>query len=219
MNAEIAGDTRFDRVLEISASTPELSLIDIFAKNNVLMVAGSTWPQDEKLVFELSISSIASAYKFIIAPHDIAQVRISQLIKLFGSKAVLFSNLSEENARISRVLIMDNIGLLASLYRYGQMAFIGGGFGKGVHNILEAAVFGIPVFFGPKHEKSREALQLKELNCAFSIKTSADLKAGFLKFDERASLRDQIKLDISAYFRRESGSTGKILEKMKDFGF
>ena len=218
-NAEKAGDTRFDRVLEIASFPSNLSLIEKFVFGKNILVAGSTWPQDEKLLFSLFANLEGNANKFIIAPHEISEEHISELLNSYGSEAIRYSELTEGNASLSRVLIIDNIGLLASLYNYGSMAFVGGGFGKGVHNVLEAAVYGIPVFFGPVHQKSREAKSLVQLDCAYSIETSDQLIKCFLKLEKNSILTKQIHIDISEYFERESGATKKIFEKMKVLGF
>ena len=197
MNAEMAGDTRFDRVLEIASSSSSLPLLEKFASGNNVLVAGSTWPQDEKLILSL-FSSLddRSAYKFIIAPHEISEEHIAQLIGSFGFGSIRYSELAEGNATSSKVLIIDNIGLLASLYQYGNMAYVGGGFGKGVHNVLEAAVFGIPVFFGPEHKKSREAKDLTEMGGAFSVESPDQFIQGFLKLD-----KNKLSLQFSSFTR------------------
>ncbi len=183
----VSGDTRFDRVAAIAATVKEFPLVKRFCGGEPVFLAGSTWPQDEELILQL-VEKLGDRVKFIIAPHEVGRERLEGLKFAVPSSqfavrssqsepgtgnhkpgTVLFSVLTEENATSARVLIVDGIGYLAHLYQYATIAYIGGGFGAGIHNVLEAATFGKPVIFGPKYHKFREAAELIKAGGAFCI--------------------------------------------------
>lgn len=168
------GDTRFDRVKQIATEARHLEKIEAFLGKNPAIVCGSTWPPDEEILLNYSNTS-ASPYKWIFAPHEIGENHIRSILGKCQRKAVRYT---DEQADLSgaEVLIIDCIGLLSSVYRYGKIAYIGGGFGVGIHNTLEAAVYGLPVVFGPKYRKFQEAVSLTENGGAFSIKNEEELK-------------------------------------------
>jgi len=215
---DVSGDTRFDRVLEIAEARPEMPFMEEFIGNASILVAGSTWPEDENYLFSLFQNPMAEPYKWIIAPHEISEMRMTHLLKKWGPKAVRLSSLSIENAHDAKVLLVDNIGQLAYLYAFGKMAYVGGGFGKGVHNVLEAAVYGIPVFFGPNHLKSREALALKEKACAFSFANTEAFLSAFDSINGHPDVQNQMKAALKVYFQDESGATLQIFQKMQEMG-
>jgi len=175
-NVTLAGDTRFDRVLQIAAATREIPIAARFKGDNVCVVAGSTWPGDESLLIRY-INSCDETVKFIIAPHEIHEEHIRKIIQQCEKSFVRYSEATETSVQDKQVLIVDNIGLLSSLYRYGDVAYIGGGFGKGIHNILEAATFGLPVIFGPNYAKFNEAIELKGLGGAVSVTAMDELQS------------------------------------------
>ena len=180
----VSGDTRFDRVAAIAADAKPFPLVEKFAAGCPVFVAGSTWPADEELILKL-IEEVGDRVKFIIAPHEVGVERVDALRdKIPNSKfqianpepgTILFSELTPENAASANVLIVNGIGYLSHLYQYATIAYIGGGFGAGIHNILEAAAFGKPVIFGPNYEKFKEANELIEKGGAFSISNSRQL--------------------------------------------
>jgi 3-deoxy-D-manno-octulosonic-acid transferase len=173
-NVVIAGDTRFDRVKTISQTPREIPVIERFKNNSLLVVAGSTWPEDEELLLELFNHTKKNSVdiKIIIAPHEVSQERIGDLVQYFGAhNAVKYSAINETTGHFP-IIIIDNMGMLSSLYQYATICYIGGGFGKGIHNILEAAVYGKPVFFGPNFYKFMEAVELIQNGGAFSVKTN-----------------------------------------------
>jgi 3-deoxy-D-manno-octulosonic-acid transferase len=181
----LAGDTRFDRVYE-NAQTPKvLTEIESFCGQSPVIIAGSTWLPDEKIL--IALTTKYPYWKFIIAPHEIGEDHIHQIEQLFP-KAIRFSAIGKDN-NPSSILIIDNIGMLSSLYQYGRLAYIGGGFGVGIHNTLEAAAFGLPVIFGPIYNKFQEAKDLINIGAAKSITTADELTAAFETFkdDENAS--------------------------------
>ena len=163
-NVSVSGDTRYDRVSAIAKNKKDLPLAEKFKDNHKLLIAGSTWPDDEKIL-KACLSVLPDDWKLIIAPHEIDEAHIQSIQSLFINENVLYSSLiKNENSFDKKVLIIDNIGLLSSLFAYGEIAFIGGGFQKGgIHNVLEPAVFGFPVIFGPVFEKFVEAKKLAEL--------------------------------------------------------
>ena len=206
----VSGDTRFDRVTENAKNKKKLKEIEAFCGSSKVLVAGSTWPADEEL-----LNTIIESYpnwKFISAPHEIAEANLQRLEEQLLGKTIRYSNLEVHKLTLPQVLIIDNIGLLSSLYAYGTIAYIGGGFGKGIHNTLEAAAFGLPVIFGPKYQKFQEAKDLIELNAGFSISNQAELNDCFklLQSDTHKEAGKQAK----AYVDEHTGATAQILEKI-----
>jgi len=167
-NISVAGDTRFDRVLSISGNVQQVKNLDLFRRNSFIIVAGSTWPEDDKYLLG-HINLNLEGIKYILVPHEIHDAHISWLERNISRKVTRFSEMNENNASETEVLIVDAVGYLSSLYQYAGIAYIGGGFGKGIHNTLEAATFGIPVIFGPNYLKFREAKDLITEGAAFSI--------------------------------------------------
>ena len=180
--ASVAGDTRFDRVHAIVRSRSEIPLASAFSQGSFTIVAGSTWPADEELLARF-VREAGHRVKLIIAPHEIGEDRIGGLETRFGNRAIRYSNAGPSvpsgpsGLSGTTVLIIDNIGLLSSLYHYGDIAYIGGGFGKGIHNVLEACTYGIPVIFGPNYRKFREARELTGLGAAFPVNNYDDFDA------------------------------------------
>ena len=175
-NCTVAGDTRFDSVIANTQKTVSIPLIEEFSKNKTTIICGSTWPRDEALLAKYIKEN--PNYNYIIAPHEI--LRISVLQK--QTNALLFSKSDNTNINNSNVLIIDSIGILSNVYKYGDLAYIGGGFGSGIHNILEAATFGLPLVFGPNYQKFKEANELIELGGAKSISNYSELEITILSF-------------------------------------
>lgn len=175
-NVSISGDTRFDRVIEIAQSGEPLAFIEKFCGDYPVIVAGSTWPEDEE---ELDhFANTHPKIKFIIAPHEIGSVHLQEVKKLF-THSVLYSEFIKEGVEPddANVLIIDNIGMLSRLYKYATITYVGGGFGdEGVHNVIEAAVYGKPVIIGPVYENFVEAAELVDCGGAFSIDNALALE-------------------------------------------
>jgi 3-deoxy-D-manno-octulosonic-acid transferase len=175
---QLAGDTRFDRVLQICSSPKQLKDIEEFAKDNFVIIAGSSWQKDEELLVQsyLSLNDKHPKVKLIIAPHEIDANNIER-IKVLLSKNKIDFHLYSKNLTTYHhsVLVIDTIGFLSSVYQYGSVAFIGGGFDNGIHNILEPTVFGLPVLFGPNYKKFNEAFDVINLKAGFVIDNSNDL--------------------------------------------
>ncbi len=212
-NVTVSGDTRFDRVYANSIQAREIRFITEFKSDKPLFIAGSTWPQDEKVLLPL-IESYKGKMKFIIVPHEIDLGAIQRFCKHLQVSSVLYSQLNEQTSNAD-VLVIDNIGMLSALYRYADFAYIGGGFGSGIHNTLEAAVFGIPVFFGPKYKKFREAVQLTELQVAYPVNSSKELitKLEALIANDRA--KEEINVKSRRFMDTSRGATEVILSYLK----
>lgn len=213
-NVIVAGDTRFDRVVEVAKDSKDILLAKRFSEGQKVIVAGSTWADDERALAG-ALRSIGSGMKLIIAPHEVNASRISEINNTFSGFNVLPFSMAGESTLLScDVLLIDNIGLLSSLFRYGTMAYIGGGFGKGIHNTLEAAVYGIPVIFGPNHSKFIEAKELIGLGAAFSVKSSEDLRSQLDNLFSSGDLYSKAGKAAAEYVRSRSGATFKIHESV-----
>jgi len=173
-NCTVAGDTRFDSVIANTQNSVSIPLIEEFTKNKTTIICGSTWPQDEALLAKYIKGN--PNYNYIIAPHEILQISLLQK----QTNALLFSKADNTNINNCNVLIIDSIGILSNIYKYGDLAYIGGGFGSGIHNILEAATFGLPLVFGPNYQKFKEANELIELGGAKSISNFSELEITIL---------------------------------------
>jgi len=209
-NVTIAGDTRFDRVFAIAGTAKSLPEIEPFIGGQSIIVAGSTWPPDEKLLAGW-INNAQDEVKMIIAPHEVHEENIIRLEEMFECETVRYSQASPEKLAAAKVLIIDNIGMLSSLYKYGNIAYIGGGFGKGIHNILEPATFGMPVIFGPNYQKFREAVELIDLRGGFSISTYAELKELLDSFMINKSVLAVASKISKEYVKSNVGATNVIV--------
>jgi len=212
-NSKVSGDTRFDRVNDIAQNAKELPLIEKFIDGKIILLGGSTWRPDEEIIINYFNENV-NDFKLIIAPHEIYSENINRILKTFKRdlKVLKYSDANENNVSGMDVLIIDNIGLLSSLYKYANIAYIGGGFGKGIHNTLEAATFGIPVIFGPNYENFQEAVDLIKLEGAYSISNYDELNKLLASL-----LENKISIsaagDISAkYVSNKKGATSKILK-------
>ena len=227
-NTTLCGDTRFDRVFEVAKNAKQIDLVKQFVGNYKTIIVGSSWMEDEKIIsdyFTNPKSHLPAGQagildpKIIIAPHEIDEKHLANIeaefIPLFRGAGVClrFSKASEKNINEAKVLIIDNIGMLSSLYQYGSIAFIGGGFGKGIHNILEAATFGLPIIFGPNYEKFIEAKELIKLGGAFSIKDVSELEKTMPLLNDEQVLKTASQIS-RMYVQGRVGATDKILEKI-----
>ena len=206
----VSGDTRFDRVYQLCNQEVRLSLIEKFKGEKKLFVLGSIWAADMDRISRF-VNTAAEKYslKFILAPHEIQESNIRKQIKDITLSSLKYSEAKEENVESARVLIIDNIGMLSSLYRYGDYAFIGGSFGEGLHNTLEAATFGLPLFFGNENYfKFKEANDLINLGGAFPVKDSYELMEAFKK----VIMTEEKVHDLnSGYVKENTGAADKIV--------
>lgn len=210
---EVAGDTRFDRVASIASQAKSIPLVEVFTKGKPVFIGGSTWPKDEEILAKFMNQSQYD-WKFIFAPHEIDKVHIQKLETLINKPVIRFSEAKEDTASNANVLIIDNIGMLSSLYKYARIAYIGGGFGAGIHNILEAAVFGVPVIFGPNYHKFKEARELIDVKGAFSINSYDECSALINILISDQKLRDQAASNAAGYVKKNTGATAKVLAKL-----
>jgi 3-deoxy-D-manno-octulosonic-acid transferase len=212
VNISLAGDTRFDRVVQITGTARDIPELELFRGGEKLFLAGSSWKQDEEIIARY-INKYPGRMKWVFAPHEIDIPNIERLEKLINVRHVRFSEFNQ-TAADARVLIIDNIGMLSSAYKYACIAAIGGGFGKGIHNILEPACWGIPVIFGPRYKKFREAIDLINENGAMTF-DSFEKFAGILDkwlTDELFYLKSaNAALD---YINKNTGATVKILKEI-----
>jgi 3-deoxy-D-manno-octulosonic-acid transferase len=212
--AGLAGDTRFDRVLELPKQHKNIPEVEYFIGNKPTLVAGSTWQPDEEKLY--SLSQKYPDWKLILAPHEIHVEHISQITARFPS-AIRFSELKNKPAAeilAAQVLIIDNIGMLSSLYHYADIAYIGGGFGVGIHNTLEAATYGIPVVFGPRYEKFQEAIDLLTLGAGFSIGSTNELEQVFGYLQDENS-RKAAGESAAKYVQQRAGATQIIMKYLE----
>jgi 3-deoxy-D-manno-octulosonic-acid transferase len=207
-DVSISGDTRFDRVWANAENPKSFPAIEEFGRDHNVFIAGSTWPQDEEILAKLAADH--SDWKFIIAPHEISEEKINRLIEqLPDGSAIRHSHLTTGYS--PQTLVIDNIGMLSSLYQYGDIAYIGGGFGVGIHNTLEAAAFGLPVIFGPNYDKFKEAKDLIALHAGFSISNENELKNIFRFLNKDEARYEAICKKIKDYVKEHTGATEMIM--------
>ncbi len=213
IKTDVCGDTRTDRVISIANESYENALLNNFSAGKKCIVCGSTWPADEELIAEF-INNCSDEYRFIIAPHEIHERHLKFLEGIIKSKSERLSEISKTNPD-TRVIIVDSIGILSKIYRYGQLAYIGGGFGKGIHNVLEAAVYEIPVIFGPNYKKFREACDLVNKSTAFSINSSDELISIINDLYSNHEKILDIKNITNKYISASLGATQNIFNKIQ----
>ena len=209
-SVDVVGDTRFDRVLQIKEAAKQLPLVEAFVKDAPqVFVAGSSWPPDEEIF--IKYFSTHKNWKLIIAPHVIGEDHLKQIEKLLeGRKVIRYTEATEENVQDAEVLIINCFGLLSSIYHYGHVAYVGGGFGVGIHNLLEAAVWDVPVFFGPNNQKFQEAQGLKTSG-GFEINNYEEFAAQMDKFASDADYLAEQGHKAGHFVKGQSGATDKVL--------
>lgn len=212
-NVLITGDTRLDRVYENSLSPEKPPLIKKFSENKTTIIVGSSWPTEEKIFAEF-IQSTNKDFKYIIAPHNINPNRITAIEELLDKDFIKYSEATYDNISSYKILIIDNIGILANTYQFTDIAFIGGGFTGALHNILEPASFGNVILFGSKHEKFHEAEDLMNIEGAYEIKYVDDLIAVINHLLIGNNLEKIQKVNRN-YIKAGRGATDKILQQLK----
>lgn len=213
-NVLLCGDTRFDRVMQIAEQPADFPLILKFKGNRTTIVAGSTWPEDERIIIEL-IKKRKDTMKFIIAPHEITEDGITQLVEQIPIASLRFSQANEKNISDVTVLVIDSIGILSQVYRYADVAYVGGGFGKGIHNILEPAAFSVPIIIGPNYKKFNEAVEMVNLSMAFTIDKFRQMnnKITDLFFVKGSDVA--IGKRIAEYMKSKKGATQQVVEGLE----
>lgn len=214
--ASVSGDTRFDRVVKTLASPEKHPLIEVFKSDAPVMVVGSSWPSDMQYLNKV-INESKDGIKFIIAPHEVDEKSVVTLKNGLSRNVACITLDDAETIKQADVLIIDTIGMLSSVYQYGDFAYIGGAFGDGLHNILEAVTFGLPVIFGNKGlEKFPESLELEKLGGAFTISSQQDLDEIYARLSKDKAFRHTASGICQQYIQDSTGATAKIIAYLKD---
>ena len=208
-NTTVVGDTRFDRVLDICAAAKQLPLVQKFKGDALTFVAGSSWGPDEDIF--IKYFNAHPEMKLIIAPHVVNDSHMKEIMAKLNRPCIRYTQATEENVQQADCLIIDCYGLLSSIYRYGEISYIGGGFGVGIHNVLEAAVYGIPVIFGPNNKKFREAQHLLANKGGFEINGYEDFETLMDKFLADEAYLKQSGKSAGDYVKNNSGAMEKIM--------
>lgn len=208
----VVGDTRFDRVLQIKEAAKQLPVVEAFTDGHRTFVAGSSWQPDEDIF--IPWFNAHKDWKLIIAPHVIGEDHLQQILSKIEGKAVRYTQASAEEVRDAQVLIIDCFGLLSSIYHYGEVAYVGGGFGVGIHNLPEAAVWGVPVIFGPNNQRFQEAQQLKACGGGLEINGAADFQRIMDRFDANPQQVEADGKKAGDYVKGKAGATGKVLRSV-----
>lgn len=223
----VVGDTRFDRVLQIKEASKHLPLVEKFIgygekksdeggteKQRPVFVAGSSWLPDEEIF--IKYFNEHNDWKLIIAPHVIAESHLQQILQLLkGKKTMLYTEATEAEVADADVLVINCFGLLSSIYHYGDVAYVGGGFGVGIHNVLEAAVWGMPVVFGPNNKRFAEAQGLLASGGGFEVNDYETFAQTMEKFSSDKVHLQQSKEAANNYVKKLSGATDKVFSSIK----
>lgn len=210
-NVSVSGDTRFDRVAQVVESARKLDLVEAFLQGQKAYIGGSTWEPDEELIY--SYFQQNQNQKWIVAPHEVNEASTARLKVLFGDQLIKYSEMQDgQSAEGRTILLIDCYGLLTSIYQYGSLALIGGGFGVGIHNTLEAATFGMPILFGPNFSKFKEAVDLVKLNAAFPIETQEQFMQLMAALESDSEQRNQAGKAASNYVQQNRGAKDQILK-------
>lgn len=214
-NVTVSGDTRFDRVIKLPEEKMVLPFIEQFKGNSHLIIAGSTWPADEDLLYDL-MQQQYPGLKLLIVPHEVSPSRLDQITRKFkGFKLIRYSLIEKQQLEDSQILLLDSIGMLSKIYHYADLCYIGGGFGKGIHNILEAAVYDKVVLFGPNHQKFREAKDLIQEGGAFKIENNQDIKEKVFSLTKEMEFLKLAGRKAGNYVRDHAGATYSIVKKIQ----
>ncbi len=217
--ASVGGDTRFDRVAAIAASTDELPLARAFAGNSPVLVCGSTWPEDEALLVAAMANTAKTAPKCIMVPHELKDEQLAAIERTFPKPLARWTELEHSplnsvaamlGAENKGTLLVDRMGLLARLYRYGSVAYVGGGFTGGIHSLLEAAAWGVPVIFGPKHRKFPEAQGLIDAGAGQEVRNAAELQMALGRWLDDPQALGKASEAAARYVKERRGGAGRV---------
>ncbi len=209
-NVTLCGDTRFDRVADIAKQAKRFPEIEAFIDGRKCIIAGSSWPPDEKLLIPF-LERLPEDYCMILAPHDISEKHLQQITERLDNYQ-LYTGLNPE--KHGKILVLNTIGILSQLYQYARFVYIGGGFGANIHNIQEPVTFGCPVVFGPKHKSFKEAVDLVGLKGAFSISSQEELNRIFDQLINDEAFYRQASETCKSYLGSQLGATEVILKKI-----
>ena len=216
-HTEISGDTRFDRVYQIVKENKEIPEIKLFKNQHQLLIAGSTWPPDEDIILHI-LQNTNEKLKVVLAPHEVNKNHIDGLLKKFHEfNPLLFTEYEPEKTENSRILILNTTGLLAYAYRYASFCYVGGGFGAGIHNLLEPVAFGHPVIFGPNFHKFREAHDLIAAGCGFPVKNKQEALKTINSFLNDPKTTEELANKARLFVNKNIGATATIMEKIKEY--
>ncbi len=214
LSFSISGDTRVDRVAQQADLPFSNPVVEQFLNGKPLLVGGSTWPEDENILYTF-IHKNYQEWQFIIVPHDISESRIKHIEKCLKNTGIRYSEAHANSVKGKDVLIIDNIGLLSSLYRFAKVAYIGGAFGKGLHNTLEPISYGIPVIFGPKYQKFEEARWLIQHQAGFSIQSAREFNQVMNKLANKSFYTEAAK-KAEEYIQHNKGATEHVLDYIRN---
>ena len=210
----VAGDTRFDAVSKIAAEHKDIAEIEAFKSNKQLIVVGSSWKADMHVI-ETWMDSVNKDFCFVIAPHEIKEEEVCEIESKYNGMTIRYSKIANKSLNDFKILIIDNVGLLSRIYRYADYVYIGGGFGVGIHNILESAVYGAPIFFGPTYKKFNEAVELVKIKSAFSVNDANDLLLVFNDLKSDPTKYNQACESNKKFVETRKGATKIIVDYLK----
>lgn len=209
---DVVGDTRFDRVLQIKENAKTLPIIEAFKGKQRILVAGSSWQPDEDIF--IPFMNKHQDWKMIIAPHVVTQEHLQYIEQKCKGKVVRYTQTTLKEAEQAQCLLIDCYGLLSSIYHYGEVAYVGGGFGVGIHNVLEAAVWNMPVLFGPNNQRFQEAQELKSVNGGFEVANNASFALIMQQLIEQPHFLQSCSEAAAQYVQSKVGATHKILRQI-----
>jgi 3-deoxy-D-manno-octulosonic-acid transferase len=212
---ELSGDTRFDRVWDAAQEKREFPLVERFLDGRTCLMAGSTWPFDDKL-----LKQIVPAFpdlKVVLVPHHVDEANIKRITELFGGDVALYTRGEDQELEKSQVLVVDTIGMLTYLYRLADLTYIGDGFGAGIHSIMEPAAFGMPIFFGPNYHSFQEAVDLVERKGAFAVKDPQELMDGIRRFADDERARQDVGQICREYIEEKRGATDRVMAGLRGY--
>ena len=209
-NCSVSGDSRVDRVIQNSQTEFNNERIETFCKNKKVIIAGSTWPKDEDQL--IAFIRNEDDWKLVLVPHELKESKLNNLYnKLSDLKYCSYSDTAKSNVLTSKIFVLDTIGMLSKLYRFGTICYVGGGFGKGIHNVLEPIIYKKPVIIGPNFKKFKEAKDLINLGAITSISDGQGLKSAIRSFSEEKA-RKKVEASINRYIDDNKGSVKKIMD-------
>ena len=211
--AEVSGDIRYDRVTKLARNQDPFEKIEAFCEGSEIFMAGSSWPSDEK-VFLPYLLGESCPYKAIIAPHDISDSHVDEIMKQSGEKAIRWSDFDKYNGE--KILIIDCIGMLSRIYKFADIAFIGGAFKEGLHNILEPAAYGVGVIAGPKHKGFPEALEMEKAGAMIRIHSKEEFEAKMEEMEDDPSIRENLSANARNFIQSRTGATARSLEVIEE---